>query len=312
MTSERVEGLEKLLLSRPDLQPWDRHTRLRLSELQVFRHEIAAARPPTSKRLLEVGCGNAIGTAYLAELAEECIATDLAAENPVTHSIGLKRAEELLRAVGAHESRVLACSGESLPFQPDTFDISLAVYSLEHVPDKPRCLQEIRRVLADRGVVAISVPAFAWGLFLPVYFYSYLLRRLVGRLISRTASGAARSSRSSDQVETTSRVKSWSTFKAAYPHFPRPSPHGAYRSYSEELRGLRLSRWIGLCEDAGFRVVQIRSLGLIPRGLLVGFLGSVGEVLSEWLLPLDRRLSRVKRLRSIAQYVLIICVKDPA
>jgi SAM-dependent methyltransferase len=47
---------------------------------------------------------------------------------------------------------------ETLPFPDRTFDRVLAVHVLEHLPNLPRALDEVRRVLSSEGRLAVVIP----------------------------------------------------------------------------------------------------------------------------------------------------------
>ena len=73
----------------------------------------------------------------------------------------LARARELV-AVDIAAGRVAAVDGragrvcgdvEALPFADGTFDVAMAMHMLYHVPDIPAAARELRRVVADGGVL---------------------------------------------------------------------------------------------------------------------------------------------------------------
>jgi SAM-dependent methyltransferase len=45
-----------------------------------------------------------------------------------------------------------------LPYEPGYFDRVLAVHVLEHIPDLPKALREIRRVIKDDGLFSVVIP----------------------------------------------------------------------------------------------------------------------------------------------------------
>lgn len=96
---------------------------------------------PTSA--LEVGCGQG---AFAAALTGRGIA--------VTAVDQSERMVELTAARGVSARRA---DVQSLPFGDGAFDVVIAIYMLYHVPDLPRALSEIARVLRPEGVlVAIT------------------------------------------------------------------------------------------------------------------------------------------------------------
>jgi len=57
---------------------------------------------------------------------------------------------------------VVQGDAERLPFADDSFDRLSCIGSLEHYPDAPAALREIRRVLAPGGRVLFTVPNARW------------------------------------------------------------------------------------------------------------------------------------------------------
>jgi SAM-dependent methyltransferase len=55
----------------------------------------------------------------------------------------------------AHADPLLAADAQALPFPADAFDAALAMHMLYHVPDRPRAISELRRVLRPGGVALV-------------------------------------------------------------------------------------------------------------------------------------------------------------
>ena len=102
---------------------------------------IAEARPG---RVLEVGCGpGEVAARVQEELGAEVVALDIS-----------PRMVELARERG-----VSAQVGDvqELPFEDEAFDLAVAAWMLYHVPDVPRALAEVARVLRPGGrLVAVT------------------------------------------------------------------------------------------------------------------------------------------------------------
>ena len=104
----------------------------------------AAAGERLKGRILENGCGVGI---YLERLSPH---SQLA--------VGLEF--DLQRAQEAHikSPLVLNAAGENLPLPDESFDFMLSHEVLEHVQDDRRCVEEMVRVLAPSGRIAVFVP----------------------------------------------------------------------------------------------------------------------------------------------------------
>jgi SAM-dependent methyltransferase len=101
--------------------------------------------PRASDRVLDVGCG----------------AGHLLARVPAGRRVGVDLAHVLLRrARGRLGANVALAQGDAveLPFLSDTFERVYCSEVLEHLPDPPAALGEIRRVLKPGGVAVLSVP----------------------------------------------------------------------------------------------------------------------------------------------------------
>jgi SAM-dependent methyltransferase len=91
---------------------------------------------PAHGRVLDAGCGpGAYIPAVRARLASDALL------------VGLDLNHGRLRAVSRADVALVAADVASLPFEDATFDVVLAMHMLYHVPDIPRAVRELRRVL---------------------------------------------------------------------------------------------------------------------------------------------------------------------
>jgi SAM-dependent methyltransferase len=74
--------------------------------------------------------------------------------------VGVDLAPGMLERAAAHGGIALAQAdlGEGLPFRDDAFAGALALLVLQHVDDVRAALAELRRVVARRGAIVLSVP----------------------------------------------------------------------------------------------------------------------------------------------------------
>jgi 2-polyprenyl-3-methyl-5-hydroxy-6-metoxy-1,4-benzoquinol methylase len=102
----------------------------------------------SGRRVLDAGCGTAYGSAILAAAnAREVIGVDVAAD--VLKAVKARMPE----SVELREADV-----SNLPFDAGTFDVIVCFEVIEHVEDAAAALDELARVLAEDGVLAISSP----------------------------------------------------------------------------------------------------------------------------------------------------------
>jgi O-antigen biosynthesis protein len=107
-----------------------------------------AAALVSGKRVLDAGCGTAYGSAILAAAnAREVVGVDVAGD--VLRAVSPRMPE----GVELREADVT-----NLPFDAGKFDVVVCFEVIEHVDDATAVLNELVRVLAEDGVLAISSP----------------------------------------------------------------------------------------------------------------------------------------------------------
>jgi ubiquinone/menaquinone biosynthesis C-methylase UbiE len=95
--------------------------------------------------LLDVGCGNGMYLGVLRARGHRGLVcgADL--------SVGM-----LTSARGAAgDGPLMVSDAQALPFADDSFDVTLAMHMLYHVPDRPLAITELRRVLRPDGVALV-------------------------------------------------------------------------------------------------------------------------------------------------------------
>lgn len=100
------------------------------------------------KKILEVGCGDGYGSAYLAKTAKEVIGIDY--EEDI-----IQRAQNKYRAPNLS---FLYRDATELQFEDNAFDIACSFQAIEHIPQDKllRYLSEIKRVLKVNGEFYLS------------------------------------------------------------------------------------------------------------------------------------------------------------
>lgn len=265
----------------------------------------AAFTVPRVERILEIGCGNAVGSALLSRRARLLVATDLPRAAVATHSVGMALPRDLLNTLGVGNCRLAGASAETLPFRDGVFDLVFSFFVLEHVPNRDAALQEMRRVLRPGGRVVAFVPNYVERLYAPLAFYLYLASRVRERLRRRMRIGDE--DRGGDSYGTADTVApDRRPFREAYPHFPIPSPHGEYRHSLEELLAHRPARWRALFERHGFEVERQVFTMTIPLNVLGPLLGAGVWTLYERVASVDRLLGRTAVGPHVGQYSFLV------
>ena len=102
--------------------------------------------------ILDIGCGSgvdAIFAAMMAGSAGKVVGIDLTPEM-------LQRARENLSLTGLSNITIEEMSAEALSFQDEKFDVVISNGAFNLVPDKPKALSEVFRVLRPGGRLMIA------------------------------------------------------------------------------------------------------------------------------------------------------------
>lgn len=113
--------------------------------------KLAMKNSSEGNEILDVGCG--VGS-YLVGLSKEgriCYGVD-----PLWET-SLVKAHEKADVEGSNV-QLFRAFGEILPFKGEVFDEILCISTLQHVNDQYKTLQEIKRLLKEKGLLLVSVP----------------------------------------------------------------------------------------------------------------------------------------------------------
>ena len=103
---------------------------------------------PTPAKILELGSGSAFIWTSCPERIPANWQITLSDLSPGMLTAARKNTSSLPRDFSFRE-----IDAQSIPFDDETFDIVIANHMLYHVPDRPKALSEIRRVLKSEGVL---------------------------------------------------------------------------------------------------------------------------------------------------------------
>lgn len=110
--------------------------------------ELVAEAVRGKERVLEVAAGTGIVTAILAHAAREVVATDYA--GAMVERLQQRIHNEALQNVSAEQADLYA-----LRFEAHTFDVVVAANVLHLVPDLPKALASLRRVVRPGGLLVL-------------------------------------------------------------------------------------------------------------------------------------------------------------
>jgi SAM-dependent methyltransferase len=119
----------------------------RYSAIERFNHEYPGRTTEQRGRTLEIGAGLGAHLQYEDVARQEYHASDLRPE-----------LVEALRERHPDVHATVADCQARLPFDDGYFDRVLAIHVLEHLPDLPRAVAEIARVLSPNGSFATVIP----------------------------------------------------------------------------------------------------------------------------------------------------------
>jgi len=280
-----------------DMEPWSNYFRLRAGEMEAL---LSLYKPKARGVALDIGSGLGFNTILLKKIYDKVVASDLYAEDALTHTLGMDKSNNFLRRMGVDGVEAASSRCEELPFGKGSFNAVYMIYTLEHIKDRARALEEARRVLKPGGELIIVVPNFLERLFYPLSFYRDILLRLVGYFKRHNGSGKSAAKNISAERG------------SSYPHFPMPEPHGEYADYCSELMKTNTFQWISLARNSGFAIRDIFTTMLFPKELSSFVLGA--KALDYYLKTrrINNILGRRPFLRSLGQNLCLILEKRDA
>ena len=165
MRSERIRHNRMLWADVHDQFTGDDAAR-RWAEAEVswglFRHpesEIGALGEVAGQKVLEIGCGTAYLSAWLARAGADVVALDLSREQ-------LGSARRCQAEIGPRFPLVES-NGEELPFANDTFDLVVSEYGAAPWCDPERWIAEAARVLVPEGRLVFLTNSPLAGMTVP-------------------------------------------------------------------------------------------------------------------------------------------------
>jgi ubiquinone/menaquinone biosynthesis C-methylase UbiE len=122
------------------------HQRFSTNRYGQMRWILDRIQIPENARVLELGCGTGLlwrGSSVKVPRGWSLILSDM--------SDGMLRETRTSLAQLGHSFRYIQVDAQAIPFRDASFDAVIANHMLYHVPDIPRALDEVRRVLKPSG-----------------------------------------------------------------------------------------------------------------------------------------------------------------
>ncbi len=122
--------------------PWLTHLSMRQEQLLPFRRQVVSA---AEGRVLEIGAGSGLNLPLYGGLVNSVIALEPSPE--------LLRMARSRASVAAVPGALLDASAEAIPLETGSVDTVVTTWTLCTIPDAPRALGEMRRVLKVGGAL---------------------------------------------------------------------------------------------------------------------------------------------------------------
>ena len=198
----------------------------RISKHHDFKDEV----------VLEIGCGNGFQASLLKPRCKRLISTD----------ISLNRLSEEKKK----ELTIVICDAQQLPFKENAFDLIFSSNVIEHIPNKDKALQEMKRV--SRGNMIHSIPLAAWKNLQMITYYIDLSSRAANKLL--------RVLKKERKVNGSSEKK----LKSSGKNLLIPRIHGTARTNLEELKEFNRKNWQNLFQRNDLKIEKIIRMPFYP------------------------------------------------
>ena len=109
--------------------------------------------PAEAAKILDVGCGDGYLTYLIAKRNPRVHVTGIDDEES-----GIRQADTMAARTGLRNLEFRHVSAGDLPFRDGEFPVVVLADVIEHVPQVPAMLQELKRVLADDGALIVTTP----------------------------------------------------------------------------------------------------------------------------------------------------------
>ena len=119
----------------------------------VFGFIEQLARTQRLARVLDAGCGTGYNLGILKNYADEVMGLEISED-------AIRFARERQKGAPLTEPIVLGSFPDDVPFPEEHFNLIISLDVLEHIAEDVRSLMKFRRLLAQDGILLLTVPAF--------------------------------------------------------------------------------------------------------------------------------------------------------
>ncbi len=221
----------------------------------------------TFKHALELGAGTGFQSSLLIHWASRLICTDF-------NFMRLEKTDN-------ESINYVICDAQEIgyTFKDNQFDLIFSSNLLEHLPDSPKSLLGIHRVLKDNGIAVHVVPNLFWKLchllfYFPNKFVTYFEKMIepggLGTTIKRVLGSHADETKAAHGLAYDNNPQRHAIQRSLISRLALPKPHGASLNNLQEFKVFRKSRWKKEFTAANFRVVKTLK-GPVSSGYGFGF-----------------------------------------
>ncbi|HEC91973.1 MAG TPA: class I SAM-dependent methyltransferase [Candidatus Atribacteria bacterium] len=196
--------------------------KIRKQELDAILEHINISK---DARVLEIGSGDGFQSSILKKIYNHVISTDISNKG--------------------YDKLNVICDAENLPFKNDYFSIVLSSNVLEHIVNKNKALNEMKRVLTKNGLIIITVPTSTWKILDCIMYYPRIIHIFLKYIIAKN-----KFTNTNAKVNGNSLLHLIKTYTFI-------QVHGSYQSNLEELKSYRIKNWIKLFRNNKLRCIKI-------------------------------------------------------
>lgn len=244
------------------------------------------------KTVLEIGGGVSGQSLILSKKADLVVCIDLL--DPDTVHAGRGEFLPAIEKISANRLRFTFASAECIPLKDSSVDVVFSNFVFEHITDRERAIQEIKRVLKRDGIVITNVPNVMEPIFRSLWYFLIQVPKQLLKLFLFYSKIATLLNKEFVGSPTNATLRSgwaWMRTSLAY------SPHGEYPSHVSEIVRSRPTVWDRMFEDQGFSIESRFAIAFESYGAFFRSRPAVG--LQRALKPLVLRYGRSAFARAL-------------